>query len=268
MTTATATTPVQMQRQSPSSWFDFIETMSDFFTTFFPSSATTELRFTTSLPTDSDIIPAKVIEFGRRTAVDLLHDHQAYARLSPIVTDVQPLDQTDDEWHDLNPAKILADFDKLLLHGQSVEPPGTFQAGPGDALDWKHYMITDHLPHPLGLPGTTKLEYQVAFRDNDEGFDSLALAAGGVTIHGSYRVVKRIRESDRVNGNEINEHPTGAEEKLWLQESAVIKCWKGTGWYVKKTLNESHADAHERFRATWEKETRRRLERGEKAMMG
>ena len=265
MTTAIATTAEQTQGQS--GWFDFMVTMSDFFTTFFPTNATTELRFTTSLPTDGDIIPAKVIEFGRKTAVDLLHDHQGYVRLNPIVTDIQPLDQTDEEWHDLDPAKILEDFDKLHP-GQSVEPPGTFQVGPGNALDWKHYIITDQLPHPMGLPGTTKLVYQVAFRDTDQGFDSLVLAAGGVTIHGSYRVVKRIRESDRINGNEINEHPAGAEEKLWLQESAEIKCWKGTGWYIKKTLNDSHGDAHERFRVAWEEETRRRLQRGEKETMG
>lgn len=220
-------------------------------TSAFSQTVTSPLTLAAPPQPPSNISPAKLHALGLETGIKLLHDHINFVRLNPIVTDCRVIAADSEEGRRLNVPKLLADF--------ADTPPLTNVTSPTDAESanlsgWVHYLVTDSLPYPFGLPGSTLLKYVIALRNEPDGFESLVAAAGGVIIHGDIRVVRAAEGRDGSDG--FRER---GEKKLWLQERAEVRCWVGTGWYIEKTLRESHESAHERFREWWEREVRSRV---------
>ena len=177
-------------------------------------------------------------------------------RLNPIVTDCHAVTADSDEGRKLSVPKLLSEFAET-----GAGPPLATATSPTDTesyganlAGWTHYSVTDNLPYPFGIPGNRVLRYTIALRNVADGLESLVAAAAGVTIHGGIRVISAAEGRDGSDG--FRER---GEKQLWLQERAEVRCWVGTGWYVEKTLRESHESAYERFRAWWEREVRMQL---------
>jgi hypothetical protein len=234
----------------------FFDTLSAMLTSTFNQTATSELTLTAPPRPPAEAPTDKLDALGLETGVALLHDHVNYVKLNPIVTDCHVVTADSVEGRKLNVPKALAEFTGtpgVSSTASTISP--TDSESYGTNLDgWTHYSVTDSLPYPFGLPGTTVLKYVIALRNEPDGLESLVAAAGGVIIHGGIKVVRAAEGRDGING--YREH---GEKKLWLQEWAEVRCWVGTGWYVSKTMRESHDEAHERFRAWWEKEVRSRM---------
>ncbi len=237
----------------------FLDKVGEIFTTSFTQHATSQLTF--KGPALQGIRKDKLTSLGYQTAINLLHDHEKYMRLNPIVIDTHEIDPTSDEGLKLDVPALLDAFkdpdDADQSKPEDVEDINHTRPGSGGQY-WRHYSITDSLPHPFGLPGTTNLTYQAALHDLRDGFESLVLAAAGVTIYGRLRVRESAQRADGESGFAVDI----GERGLWLQEKVEVRCWLGMGWYIQKSLGESHGVAHERFRAWWEGEVRRRVVAG------
>jgi len=248
--------PMSWSPEISSSESSFFETLSAMFTSTFNQTATSELTLTAPLDALADAPTDKLDALGLETGVALLHDHVNYVKLNPIVTDCHVVTADSDEGRKLNVPKVLAEFAGIpgASSAASATSPTDGESYGANLNGWIHYSVTDSLPHPFGLPGTTVLKYVIALRDEPDGLESLVAAAGGVMIHGGIKVVRAAEGRDGWDG--FRER---GEKKLWLQEWAEVRCWIGTGWYVSKTMRDSHDEAHERFREWWEKEMRSRI---------
>jgi hypothetical protein len=231
----------------------FLNSLSALLTSTFNQTATSQLTFTAPPRPPTNVPKDQLDTLGLETGVKLLHDHLNYVRLNPIVTDCHPVTADSDEGRKLNVPKVLAEFAGAEFAGTNPTSPTDTESA--NLSGWVHYLVTDALPHPFGLPGNTVLKYVIALRNEPDGFESLVAAAGGVTIHGDIRVVSAPEGRDGSDGF----RDRVGEKKLWLQERAEVRCWVGTGWYIQKTLRDSHEEAHERFRGWWEKEVRSRV---------
>jgi hypothetical protein len=234
----------------------FLETLSAMFTSTFNQTATSELTFTAPPRPPADAPTDKLNALGLETGVALLHNHVSFVKLNPIVADCHVVAADSVEGRKLNVPKVLAEFAGTpgASSAASTTSPTDSESYGANLSGWIHYSVTDSLPHPFGLPGTTVLKYVIALRNEPDGFESLVAAAGGVMIHGGIKVVRAAEGRDGMDG-----YRERGEKKLWLQEWAEVRCWVGTGWYVSKTMRDSHDEAHERFRAWWEKEVRSKM---------
>jgi hypothetical protein len=242
----------------------FLDTLSAIFTSTFSQTATSALTLAAApppRPPRTTVPTGKLAALGLATGVRLLHDHIPYVRLNPIVTDCHAVSAASPDGRKLNVPKLLAEFSAAGGGGggggDSGPPLVPNPSSPTDTESanlsgWTHYTVADALPHPFGLPGSTVLKYTIALRNLPDGIESLVASPGGVTIHGDIRVVSAAEGRDGRDG--FRER---AEKTLWLQERVEVRCWVGTGWYIQKTLGESHEAAHERFRAWWEEEVRK-----------
>jgi hypothetical protein len=239
----------------------FREPLSAMFTAAFSQTATSPLAFSAPTRPLPALAEESVLAAGLETGVALLHDHVGYVRLNPIVTDCHAVAADSDEGRKLNVPKLLADFAEMDQPAVSGPSPPTDPEQPanggggGGGGGWTHYTVTDALPHPFGLPGSTLLKYTIALRNLPDGIETLVASPGGVTIHGDIRVVSACEGRDTERGWRDRR----GEKKLWLQERTDVRCWAGTAWYIRKTLGESHEAAHERVREQWETEVRRRV---------
>jgi hypothetical protein len=199
-------------------------------TSRFTQSSRSELRPTFSPPSP----PLDLFQSQVDAAIDSLHDHIAYIRLNPIVVGCEELDPTSSEAQRLDPAKVAHDFDLDAEFGERAAQATS---------PWHHYAITDELPLPFGM--TSHLQYQAAIRNMADGIESFVLAPSGVTIAGIVRIEARERDDGR--------------QSLWRIETVHVSCWRGVGWYVEKTLRESHEMLAEQFRNGWEERWKRKL---------
>jgi len=94
-----------------------------------------------------------------------------------------------EEGRKLNVPKLLAEFAAAATSPTDTESYGA------NTQSWTHYNVTDGLPHPFGLPGTTALLYTIALRNVADRFESLVTAAGGVNIHDGIRVIRAEEET-------------------------------------------------------------------------
>jgi len=251
------------QGPEPMSWSpeisserSFFEVRSDMFTSTFNQTATSQLTFTSPPRPPADVSTDKLDALGLETAIALLHDHVNFVKLNPIVADCHVVTPDSAEGRKLNVQKVLAEYAGTpgAASAALATSPTDSESYGANLSGWIHYSVTDSLPHPFGLPGSTVLKYVIALRNEPDGFESLVAAAGGVTIHGGIKVVRAAEGRDGRDG-----YREQGEKKLWLQEWAEVRCWVGTGWYVAKTMRDSHDEAHERFRAWWEKEMKSRM---------
>jgi hypothetical protein len=198
----------------------------------FSQSSRFELKPCFSPPSPSpDLFQSQV-----EAAIDHLHDHISYIRQSPIVIACEELDPNSSEAQRLDPVKLAHDFDLDAECGERAAQATS---------PWHHYAITDELPLPFGL--TSHLRYQAAIRNMADGIENFVLAPSGVTISGVVRVEARERDDGR--------------QSLWLMEAVHVSCWRGMGWYIEKTLRESHEMLADHFRNQWEETWKRKLGR-------
>jgi hypothetical protein len=183
-------------------------------------------------------------------ALRLLHNHDNYFTLNPVITEYHEILQGCPEARKLDPIKLLAEFSGQTSSDMSRTPSTRSLSTKRSASEWKYYSVTDSIPLPVSLI-KSETTYQVAVRNTEDGIESLVLAPSDFILHNTLRIESR--------GSSWDENIS--RETLWLVEAAEVRCWRGLAWYFENNLAQSQKLLHERFRVAWDRDVLAALDR-------
>lgn len=239
-----------------------------------------------SLP---NLTPAAISELGYTTALNLLHDSEAFIRSNPLVTKVRQISSPSDSKHYMDVPHFCAEF--------HVDPRGDVKRGISDV--WTQFEITDKLNWGLG---SSDLVYATAMRRIPGGFESVTNPGSGVRIYGRFEVL-RANELGRLasstphleQGASPHDQPVadgsaptpaytaGAPNAVpgWdtgdansgdgvvhFIEHNETRCNALLGVYIKATNSKAHREMHENFKKRWGDEIKRVLASEVRAPVG
>lgn len=176
--------------------------------------------------------PATILEQGLAAIFASIHSPTTMINLNPLVQSVKQIPESDPKAVDYRTVApsfdIALDAPYVILTQDDPDPKANTISTHG----FRQYEIVDKLNIAFGL--TQNLVYHAAIRPTRFGMETFTNAGSGVVIFGRWEI--KVADGGRV----IN-----------IVEKNDIKCNLVLSWYIRSTIDKSHAETHARLKEKW-----------------
>ncbi|RVX75036.1 hypothetical protein B0A52_01313 [Exophiala mesophila] len=176
--------------------------------------------------------PATILEQGLAAIFASIHSPTIMINLNPLVQSVNQIPESDPksvDYREIAPSfDIALDAPYVILTQDESDPKANTISTNG----FRQFEIVDKLNIGFGM--TQNLVYHAAIRQTRFGMETFTNAGSGVVIFGRWEI--KVADGGRV----IN-----------IIEKNVVRCNLLLSWYIRSTIDKSHAEAHAKLKEKW-----------------